>query len=60
MLQKIQADTRKALASPEMKQRAQEFGLEIVGSRPEEFDAFIASEMKRWGKVVVDAHIEIE
>jgi len=60
VLQKIQADTRKALASPEMKQRAQEFGLEIVGSRPEEFDAFIASEMKRWGKVVVDAHIEIE
>ncbi|WP_399677578.1 tripartite tricarboxylate transporter substrate binding protein [Xenophilus sp.] len=60
VLQKIYADTRKALASPEMKQRAQEYGLEIVGSKPEEFDAFIASEMKRWGKVVVDAHIEIE
>ncbi|MDM0046789.1 tripartite tricarboxylate transporter substrate binding protein [Variovorax dokdonensis] len=60
ILKKIQVDTRKALQSPDMKQRAQEYGLAIVGSTPEEFDALIAREMKRWGKVVVDAHIEIE
>lgn len=58
VLQKIHADTAKALASPEMKKRAQEFGLEIVGSRPEQFDALIASEMKRWGRVVTEAKIE--
>jgi tripartite-type tricarboxylate transporter receptor subunit TctC len=60
VLQKIQADTAKALASPEVKKRAQEYGLAIVGSKPEEFDAFIAREMKRWGRVVTEAHIRVD
>jgi tripartite-type tricarboxylate transporter receptor subunit TctC len=60
VLQKIQADTARALASPDMKKRAEEYGLEIVGSRPEQFDVFIASEMKRWARVVTDAKIETE
>ena len=60
VLQKIQADTAKALASPEIQARAREYGLKVVGSRPEQFDALIAREMKRWGKVVTDARIQIE
>lgn len=60
ILQKIQADTRKALQSPDMKQRAQEYGLAIVGSTPEQFDDLIAREMKRWGQVVTEAQIQIE
>jgi tripartite-type tricarboxylate transporter receptor subunit TctC len=60
VLQKIQADTAKALASPDMKKRAQEYGLEIIGSKPEQFDAFIGAEMKRWGRVVTDAKIQTE
>ncbi|MEJ7688489.1 MAG: tripartite tricarboxylate transporter substrate binding protein [Variovorax sp.] len=60
VLQKIQADTAKALASPDMQKRAQEYGLQVVGSRPEQFDAFIASEMKRWGRIVTEAKIEQE
>lgn len=57
---KIQADTVKALNTPEMQKRAQEFGLQIVGSKPAEFDAFIASEIKRWERVVTDAKIEAQ
>jgi len=60
VLQKIQADTAKALASADVQKRAQEFGLQVVGSTPEQFDAFIASEMKRWGRIVTDAKIEQE
>lgn len=60
VLQKIQADTAKALASPEIQARAREYGLKVVGSRPEQFDALIAREMKRWGKVVTEAKIQIE
>ena len=60
VVQKIQADTAKALASPDIQQRAQEYGLAIVASRPEQFDALIASEMKRWGRVVTEAKIEAE
>lgn len=60
VLQKIQADTAKALATADMQKRAQEFGLQTVGSRPEQFDAFITSEMKRWGQIVTEAKIEQE
>jgi tripartite-type tricarboxylate transporter receptor subunit TctC len=60
VVQKIQADTAKALASPEIQKRAQEYGLQVVGSRPEQFDAFIQGEMKRWGKIVTEARIPQE
>jgi tripartite-type tricarboxylate transporter receptor subunit TctC len=60
VLQKIQADTAAALASPDVQKRAQEFGLQTVGSRPEQFDALIAAEMKRWGRIVTEAKIEQE
>ena len=60
VLQKIQADTAKALASPEVQKRAQEFGLQVVGSDPQAFDALIASEMKRWGRIVTEANIRQE
>lgn len=58
ILLKIQADTAKALATPDMQKRAQEFGLQAVGSRPEQFDAFIATEIRRWGQIVTEAKIE--
>lgn len=58
ILQKIQADTAKALATSDMQRRAQEFGLQTVGSRPEQFDAFIAAEIRRWGQIVTEAKIE--
>ncbi|NIM41205.1 MAG: tripartite tricarboxylate transporter substrate binding protein [Hydrogenophaga sp.] len=60
VLQKIQADTAKALATPDVQKRAQEFGLQVVGSTPDQFDAFIASEMKRWGRIVTEANIQQE
>lgn len=60
VVQKIQVDTAKALASPEIQQRAREYGLKVVGSKPEQFDALIAREMHRWGKIVTEARIQIE
>jgi tripartite-type tricarboxylate transporter receptor subunit TctC len=60
VVQKIQADTAKALASPEIQERAREYGLKVVGSKPEQFDALIAREMRRWGKVVTEAKIQVD
>lgn len=60
VLQKIQADTARVLNSPDMKKRIEDFGMQVVASTPEQFDAFIAAEMKRWSRVVKDARIELE
>jgi tripartite-type tricarboxylate transporter receptor subunit TctC len=55
---KIQTDTARVLAMPDIKKRIEELGMEIVASKPEQFDAFIQSEMKKWGRVVSEAKIE--
>jgi tripartite-type tricarboxylate transporter receptor subunit TctC len=60
ILQKIQADTARVLNAADTKKRIEDFGMEIVASRPEQFDAFIAAEMKRWARVVKEAKIEAE
>ena len=57
ILQKIQADTARVLAQPAIKKQIEELGMEIVASKPEQFDAFIAGEMKKWGRVVTEANI---
>ncbi|WP_299793671.1 tripartite tricarboxylate transporter substrate binding protein [Ramlibacter sp.] len=60
VIHKLQADTAKVLAMPELKKRAEEYGMEIVASKPEQFNAFLASEVRKWARVVTDAHIEAD
>ena len=52
VVHKISADMAKVLASPEVKQRMAEIGLTPVGNTPEQFDAYIRSEIPKWAKVV--------
>ena len=59
VLQKIQADTARVLDAPNAT-RIEDFGMEVVASRPEQFDAFIAAEMRRWARVIKEAKIEPE
>ncbi len=57
---KIQTDVAKVMAMPELKKRSDEFAMEIVSSRPEVFEQFIASEIKKWARVIADAKIQPE
>ena len=57
---KIQADTARVLQTPEMRKRVEDLGMEVVASRPEQFEAFIAAEMRRWERVIREAKIEAE
>ena len=38
--------------------RLAQLGMSNNSSSPEEFDAYIKSELARWGQVINDAHIE--
>jgi tripartite-type tricarboxylate transporter receptor subunit TctC len=49
-----------ALANPTVAARFKELGITPVGSSPEVFRSFVASETQRWGKVAKDAQIRIE
>jgi len=60
IIRKIRDDSVKALNAPDVHRRIVELGNEAVGSTPEEFDAFIAADMKKWIKVIHDAGIPRE
>jgi tripartite-type tricarboxylate transporter receptor subunit TctC len=60
IVQKIQADTEKVLRTPEIRKRIEEQGMEVVASRPEQFEAFVQAEMKRWARVINEAGIQAE
>lgn len=47
-----------AIADPEVKDRLEKEGSELLGSTPREFGAHINSEVKKWGKVIRDAGIQ--
>ncbi len=47
-----------AIADPEVKDRLEKEGSELLGSTPREFGAHINNEVKKWGKVIRDAGIQ--
>jgi tripartite-type tricarboxylate transporter receptor subunit TctC len=57
IVKKINAAFVAAGQSPEIRARMAELGLEPVGNSPEQFDAFIRTELEKWAKVVKVAGI---
>lgn len=60
LVRRINADFRKLLQDPEVKQRLQELGIDVVGNSPEEFGAFIRSEIERWTRVAKAANVRLD
>jgi tripartite-type tricarboxylate transporter receptor subunit TctC len=57
---KLYTDISSALLAPDMREKLAAEGAEAVGSRPEEFSAFLKSEIDKWGKVVKVAKIPMQ
>jgi tripartite-type tricarboxylate transporter receptor subunit TctC len=60
LVRRINADFRKLLAQAEVAKRLEEYGIEVVGSSPEEFGAFIAAEIERWTRVARAAKVKLD
>ncbi len=60
IIDKVNADLVKALATTDVKTRLGELGVEAVSSTPEQFGQFMASEAARWGKLVKEANLRVE
>jgi tripartite-type tricarboxylate transporter receptor subunit TctC len=50
----------KALRSPDISQRMQQIGFDVVASSPDEFGAFMKGEVERWTRVVQKGNIKPE
>jgi tripartite-type tricarboxylate transporter receptor subunit TctC len=60
VVDKLAAEFVAIVKSPEVGQRFEADGAVPVGSSPQQFAAFLRSEMQKWGKVIRDAGIRLE
>jgi len=60
IIDKVNADLRKALAQPGVKSALANLGVEAISSTPEQFGAFMDSETERWGKLIREAKLETQ
>mgnify|MGYP006276569269 FL=1 len=60
IVSRLHAETVKALALPDIKERLSGMGAEGVGSAPAQFAAFVKAEIKKWAQVVRAAGLRIE
>ncbi|HKU46469.1 MAG TPA: tripartite tricarboxylate transporter substrate binding protein [Burkholderiales bacterium] len=59
VVDKLNADTVKALADADVKKRFADLGVEAVSSSPEKFAAFIKDEMAKYAKLIKEANIKV-
>ncbi|QKH37449.1 tripartite tricarboxylate transporter substrate binding protein [Achromobacter pestifer] len=60
VIDKLNAEIRRALQSPEMSKQLKAQGAQALGSTPQEYAAYIKSEIGRWGEVVKAANVKLD
>jgi len=58
IIKRLHEEIHRAIASPDMRERLANAGLEPAPNTPEQFRAMVAAEIKRWKGVVKDAGIQ--
>jgi tripartite-type tricarboxylate transporter receptor subunit TctC len=58
IIDKVGADVAAVVREEAFAARVREFGMEPVGSSPQEYDRFIRAEVARWSRVVREANIK--
>jgi len=59
LVARLNADTARALADPDVKKRFADLGVEPVASTPAEFVDFIRAEMQKYSKLIKEANIKV-
>ena len=59
-LERLQRDIARVVHAPMIQEKLAAQGMEPVGSTPRAFDAFLKSEIVKWGRVVKSANIQPE
>ena len=59
IINRVHAETVKALAAPQMREQLQALGATPVGNSPQELQAFIGKEIQMWTQLVKQANIKL-
>lgn len=57
---KLNSDTAKVLAQPEVRQQFASQGVDVIGGTPEQFAAYIRSEIVKWARVIKESGARAE
>ena len=60
VIDRLQQEIARILATKEMRDDAVTMGSQTGGDRPEEFAAYVRSEIEKWGRVVKNANIKVQ
>lgn len=60
IVRRLSEESRRALTSPDIREKLHRAGNEPVGSSPAEFAAFVRAEYDKWAKVIKQAKLRIE
>lgn len=60
VIMKLNAEFAKVMADPVIKQRLSESGFELQTSTPDEFSAYMKSEIAKWRKVIRESKISLD
>ena len=60
IIAKLATETQRILKLPDVRERITGLGADVVGNTPDEFNAFIKSELAKWAKVIKDAKVELQ
>jgi tripartite-type tricarboxylate transporter receptor subunit TctC len=60
ILDRLHADTVRAINAPDIREKLQTLGADPVGNTPEQYAAFMQNEITKWGKVIKAAGIKGE
>ena len=60
IVDKLQAEVKKILATPEVGKRLAESGLDAVGSSADELAAYQRTEIAKWAKVVKEGNVKVD
>lgn len=60
LLRRIHAESVRALRSPDVVERMERAGNEVVASAPDEFLPFVRSEIAKWARVVKESKLKVD
>jgi tripartite-type tricarboxylate transporter receptor subunit TctC len=60
IVERVQREIAKIVALPDIKEKLAAMGFDPIANTPEQFGAYIHTEITRWGKVVREANIRVE
>jgi tripartite-type tricarboxylate transporter receptor subunit TctC len=59
IIRKLNSEVTRIMALPDVTKRVTDLGSDIVANSPQEFSAYIRSEIEKWGKVIKAANITV-